>query len=164
MSGLDIVIRKAAPMDLLAVLRVHAHRDPEGTTPEYATPLQTATWDLMMTREGLTLYLAYENGVAVGTATLLLLPNLTYDCQPSAFVEAVVVDVARRRRGIASAIMRHILHDTKAAGCNKTQLLSHKRHVRDGAHGLYTALGFKAEAEGFRLYHQRVPDAVATAR
>jgi hypothetical protein len=60
MSGLDIVIRKAAPMDLLAVLRVHAHRDPEGTTPEYATPLQAATWDLMMTREGLTLYLAYK--------------------------------------------------------------------------------------------------------
>jgi hypothetical protein len=32
------------------------------------------------------------------------------------------------------------------------QLLSHKRHAVDGAHGLYLGLGFDAEAEGFRLY------------
>ncbi len=117
-----------------------------------------------MARNGLTFLLAEANGVAVGTATLLLLPNLTYDCQPSAIVEAVVVDVAYRRRGIATAMMRHMLDGTNAAGCNKIQLLSHKRHVRDGAHRLYTALGFTAEAEGFRLYQQRVPDAVAASR
>ena len=102
--------------------------------------------------------------MAAGTATLLLLPNLTYDCQPSAFVEAVVVDVAHRRRGIATALMKRILNDTKAAGCNKIQLLPHKRHVHDGAHELYLALEFEAEAEGFRLYQQRMPDAVAAAR
>jgi hypothetical protein len=31
-------------------------------------------------------------------------------------------------------------------------VLTHKRHAIDGAHDLYRALGFKAEAEGFRLY------------
>jgi GNAT superfamily N-acetyltransferase len=118
----------------------------------------------MMGRDGLTLYLAEMDGLAVGTATLLLLSNLTYECQPSAFVEAVVVDAAYRRRGIATAIMRRILDDTSAVGCNKIQLLSHKRHAHDGAHRLYTQLGFEAEAEGFRLYQQRVPDAVAAAR
>ena len=146
------------------MLRVHAHRDAGGATPHHATPVQEATWDLMMRRDGLTVYLAEVQGKAVGTATLLLLPNLTSDCQPSAFVEAVVVDVDFRRRGIATAVMRRILGDTAAAGCNKIQLLSHKRHVADGAHRLYTGLGFEAEAEGFRLYQQRVPDAVAAAR
>jgi GNAT superfamily N-acetyltransferase len=164
MNNLDLVIRKAAAGDLLAVLRVHGHRDPGGVTPVVATPAQTVTWDLMLGRQGLTLYLAEIDGVAVGTATLLLLPNLTYDCQPSAFIEAVVVDVEFRRRGIATAIIQGILNDTAAAGCNKIQLLSHKRHVHDRAHQLYTGLGFEAEAEGFRLYQQRVPDAVAAAR
>lgn len=164
MSNLEIVIRKAVTADMLAVLRVHSHRDPGGQTPESATAIQEETWDLMMSREGLTVYLAEYDGVAVGTATVLLLPNLTYDCQPTAFVEAVVVDVRHRRRGTATAIMRRILDDTKTAGCNKIQLLSHKRHAQDGAHTLYTSLGFEAEAEGFRLYLQRVPDAVAAAR
>ena len=164
MSDRDIVIRHATDDDLLAVLRVHAHRDPGGTVPERATRVQTATWDLMMCRDGLTLYLAEIGGIAIGTATLLVLPNITYDCQPSAFVEAVVVDVAFRRRGIATAIMRHILVDTAAAGCNKIQLLSHKRHAHDGAHRLYTALGFEAEAEGFRLYQRQVPVAHSAAR
>ncbi len=164
MSDIDLVIRPATVNDLLAVLRVHAHRDSGGRAPDVATPVQSATWDLMMDREGLTLYLAESGGISVGTATLLVLPNLTYNCQPSAFVEAVVVDIEHRRLGIASAMMRRILDDTAAIGCNKIQLLSHKRHVNDGAHRLYTGLGFEAEAEGFRLYQQRVPDAVAAAR
>ena len=164
MSDRDAVIRQATHDDLLAVLRVHAHRDPGGSAPERATRVQTATWDLMMGRNGLTLYLAEIGGVAVGTATLLVLPNLTYHCRPSAFVEAVVVDVAYRRRGIATAIMRRMLVDTAAAGCDKIQLLSHKRHAHDGAHRLYTALGFEAEADGFRLYQRQVPAAVAAAR
>ncbi|HEY5873914.1 MAG TPA: GNAT family N-acetyltransferase, partial [Ilumatobacteraceae bacterium] len=157
MSDVDTVIREATDDDLLAVLRVHAHRDRGGTAPQRATPAQTATWDLMMRRDGLTLYLAEIDGAPVGTATLLVLPNLTYACQPSAFVEAVVVDVAYRRRGIATAIMQRVLVDTAAAGCNKIQLLSHKRHADDGAHRLYTELGFEAEAEGFRLYQRQVP-------
>jgi GNAT superfamily N-acetyltransferase len=163
-SDRDAVIRPTTHDDLLAVLRVHAHRDPGGTAPEQATRVQTETWDLMMGRDGLMLYLAEIGGVAVGTATLLVLPNLTYDCQPSAFVEAVVVDVTYRRRGIASALIRRMLADTAAAGCNKVQLLSHKRHAHDGAHRLYIALGFEAEAEGFRLYQRQVPVAVAAAR
>jgi GNAT superfamily N-acetyltransferase len=159
-----LVIRVASRKDLLGVLRAHGHRDPGGSSPEIATPLQRSTWDLMMGRDGLVVYLAETDGIAVGTATLLLLPNLTYDCQPSAFIEAVVVDVDYRRRGIATAMMGQILEDTAAAGCNKIQLLSHKRHQHDGAHQLYMDLGFEAEAEGFRLYQQRVPDAVSAAR
>ena len=135
-----------------------------GTAPERATRSQTATWELMMGRDGLTLYLAEIDGAAVGTATLLVLPNLTYDCQPSAFVEAVVVDVAYRRRGSQRPSCERVLVDTAAAGCNKIQLLSHKRHADDGAHRLYTELGFEAEAEGFRLYQRQVPVAVAATR
>jgi hypothetical protein len=60
--------------------------------------------------------------------------------------------------------MRRLLGDARSAGCNKVQLLSHKRHATDGAHRLYTALGFEPEAEGFRLYFQEVPAAVRAAK
>jgi GNAT superfamily N-acetyltransferase len=73
------------------------------------------------------------------------------------FLEAVVVATRYRRQGIATAIVQQVLADANAAGCNKVQLLSHKRHATDGAHHLYAGLGFEAEAEGFRLYLQGAP-------
>lgn len=110
--------------------------------------------------DSLAVYLAEVDGEPVGTASLLLMPNLTYDCAPTAFIEAVVVSPAYRRQGIAGELIRRLLGDARAAGCNKVQLLSHKRHATDGAHRLYASLGFEPEAEGFRLYLQRMPAAV----
>lgn len=106
----------------------------------------------MMATPDLTVYLAEIESEVVGTASLMLMPNVTYDCAPTAFVEAVVVVPSHRRQGIATTMIERILADARAAGCNKVQLLSHKRHARDGAHHLYLGLGFKPEAEGFRLY------------
>lgn len=112
----------------------------------------------------LTVYLAEVDGQVVGTATMMTMPNLTYGCAPTAFVEAVVIAADHRRKGIATAIMHRLLSDARSANCNKVQLLSHKRHATDGAHRLYTSLGFEPEAEGFRLYLQQVPAAVRAAK
>jgi ribosomal protein S18 acetylase RimI-like enzyme len=49
-------------------------------------------------------------------------------------------------------MLARCLADARVNGCDKVQLLSHKRHANDGAHALYDRLGFTAEAEGFRLY------------
>jgi GNAT superfamily N-acetyltransferase len=145
-------VRIARPDDILQVLAVYAQRDAGGRGPTGASELEQQTWMRMMETRGLTVYLAEADGEAVGTATLLMMPNLTYGCAPTAFVEAVVVAFDDRRRGIATAIMRRLLDDAGEAGCNKVQLLSHKRHATDGAHRLYTTLGFEPEAEGFRLH------------
>jgi len=136
----------------LAVLAVHARRDPGDDPPLSATDQQRRTWDEMTRRDGLVAYVALIDAEPVGTATVVLMPNLTYQCAPTAFIEAVVVDHRYRRRGIATAMLTEVLNDARAAGCNKIQLLSHKRHADDGAHDLYTGLGFEPEAEGFRRY------------
>lgn len=153
------IVRVADPADLLAVLAIHG-RGPARA----ATDVQRRTWERMMRSEGLTVYLAEIAGEPVGTATQMVMPNVTYDCLPTAFIEAVVVAAEYRRQGIASAMLRRLLEDARSAGCNKVQLLSHKRHALDGAHDLYSSLGFEPEAEGFRLYLRRVPEAVQAAR
>ncbi|KAA8883021.1 GNAT family N-acetyltransferase [Nocardia colli] len=161
----NVVIRTAGPGDLLAVLAIHDQLEAVDGSLSAATDLQQRTWARMMERsDDLTVYLAEADGKPVGTATRLLLPHITYDCAPTAFIEAVVVEPGYRRQGIASAMMRRLLGDARAAGCNKIQLLSHKRHATDGAHRLYTSLGFEPEAEGFRLYLQQVPAAVQAAK
>jgi GNAT superfamily N-acetyltransferase len=159
-GGGDCVVRTATRSDLLSVLRVHAQTGPGVVLPGTVSELEQETWARMMDAENLTVYLAEVGGLPVGTASVLIMPNLTYQCAPTAFIEAVVVAHPWRRRGIATAILRRALSDTATAGCNKVQLLSHKRHAADGAHALYRQLGFEPEADGFRLYHGAVPDAV----
>ncbi|MER5645390.1 GNAT family N-acetyltransferase [Streptosporangium sp. NPDC002524] len=158
-------VRTARPEDLLAVLQVYAAEQDRGDdSPRAVSDLEQRTWARMMRSGDLTVYLAEVDDRVVGTATLMTMPNLTYGCAPTAFVEAVVVTVGHRRTGVATAIMRRLLDDTRSAGCNKVQLLSHKRHAAGGAHRLYTSLGFEPEAEGFRLYLQQVPAAVRAAK
>ncbi|MFC9432262.1 GNAT family N-acetyltransferase [Nocardia sp. NPDC057030] len=160
----NLVIRTAGPGDLMAVLAIHDQTASPAVSAKAATDLQQRTWSRMQRSEDLTVYLAQIDDEVVGTATLMIMPNITYRCAPTAFIEAVVVADKHRRQGIATAILRQLLDDSRTAGCNKVQLLSHKRHACDGAHRLYTSLGFEAEAEGFRLYLQEVPAAVQAAR
>jgi|SRR5450631_817026 GNAT superfamily N-acetyltransferase len=114
----------------------------------------TVAWERMMATEDLTVYVAERDGEVVGTCCLLVMPNLTYDCHPTAYVEAVVVAEAHRRRGVARMMLARLLHDARIMSCRKVQLLSHKRHAEDGGHALYRSCGFEPEAQGFRLYLQ----------
>jgi GNAT superfamily N-acetyltransferase len=157
-------IRAAESADLEAVLRVLALGGSDGLTPKPASELEMKTWDQMMRSSELTVYLSEFNGEAIGTAALMTMPHVTYGCAPTAFIEAVVVIPDHRRRGVATLLMQRILGDARSLGCNKIQLLSHKRHADDGAHRLYENLGFEAEAECFRIYLQQVPNAVLAAR
>ena len=157
-------VRLASRSDLDLVLAVYSDDDTDLESPAAASGVQEATWLQMMHTRGLNVYVAEVDGQIVGTATLLLMPNLTYKCAPTGFVEAVIVTRSRRRRGIGTSLVLRLLEDAASAGCNKIQLLSHKRHRTDGAHDLYTSLGFEPEAEGFRLYLREVPSAVQAAR
>ncbi|MEM8926006.1 MAG: GNAT family N-acetyltransferase [Actinomycetota bacterium] len=147
------VVRAAGGDDLLSVLQVLARAD-EGRVERsnVVTPDESDMWARMMATDDVTVYVAEFDGAVVGTATFLVLPNITYDCRPTGFIEAMVVKAAYRRRGVAMAILKRILDDARQLGCHKIQLLSHKAHAVDGAHDLYRAAGFEPEAEGFRLY------------
>jgi GNAT superfamily N-acetyltransferase len=148
-------VRPAGAGDLAAVLGVHARRDDATGTPAPPSARQRATWDRIVATPDLTVYLAERGSEALGTASALLMPTLGYDCAPTLFVEAMVVAAGHRRRGVASALLRRALADGAAAGADKVQVVSHKRHATEGAHALYLGLGFTAEAEGFRLYLRR---------
>jgi GNAT superfamily N-acetyltransferase len=109
-------------------------------------------WSRIARTPDVTVYLAESGGQPVGTACLSILPTITYDCRPTAFIEAVVVRYDHRRRGVAGLMIGCALDAARRESCFKVQLLTHKRHATDGAHDLYRSLGFEAEAEGFRLY------------
>ena len=148
-------VRVAGPADLAAVLAVHAAHERPDEPPAAPSTLEVETWERMTRTPDLSVYLAEAGDEPVGTATTIAMPNVTYACAPTLFIEAVVVVPGMRRRGIARMVLDRVLDDARAAGCDKIQVLSHKRHATDGAHALYVALGFEAEAEGFRRYLRR---------
>src|SRR4051794_29166603 len=162
MTDATSTVRPAVSRDLDAVLRIHAEHAGEARG-ELPSIRERETWARMMATPDLTVYLAEVEGDVAGTATMMAMPNITYDCDPTAFIEAVVVVPHHRRQGIATAMLRRALSDARCMGCNKVQLLSHKRHASDGAHALYTNIGFEAEAQGFRMYLGTIPVAVHAA-
>jgi GNAT superfamily N-acetyltransferase len=96
------------------------------------------------------LLVAEEDGKAVGTTFMAILPGFAHQTAPFCIVEYVVVDEARRSQGIGKALMDYCKARAKEAGCYKIMLTSDKRRTR--AHKFYRANGFESSAEGFRYY------------
>jgi GNAT superfamily N-acetyltransferase len=149
-AGAGYTVRGAVAHDLLGVVRLVDHAP--DLPVDGLTQRQLSVWNRMLATPDLTIYVAELEGKAVGTTSLLLMPHLTYDCQPTGFIEAMVVLEAHRRRGIGRMMVERVLNDARASGCRKIQVMSHKRHADDGALDFYRSLGFIAEAEGFRIY------------
>jgi GNAT superfamily N-acetyltransferase len=92
---------------------------------------------------------AEAEGHVVATATLGIVPNLSYRGRSWAFIESIVVDYPARRKGYGEALVRYAIEEARRAGCYKVSLTSNKR--RPEAHRFYEKLGFTATHEGFRL-------------
>ena len=95
------------------------------------------------------LFVLETGGRVVGSACLIIVPNLTHQGRPYALVENVVVDGGSRSSGYGELLMRHVMQKAQAAGCYKLALTSNKR--RPDAHRFYQRLGFRAASEGFRV-------------
>src|SRR6185503_2828315 len=80
---------------------------------------QTAMWSRIARSPDVTVYVAELDGRPVGTACLSILPNITYDCRPTAFIEAVVVRYDHRRRGVARLMLEHVLDAARRESCFK---------------------------------------------
>jgi N-acetylglutamate synthase-like GNAT family acetyltransferase len=145
-------IRRASEADLprivelLSQLSLDDGRDsPADPLPEsYRTALREIQADPRQQ-----LLVAEAEGRLVATATLGIVPNLSYRGKPWAFVESIVVDDWARGRGYGEALVRYAIQEARRAGCYKVSLTSNKR--RSEAHRFYEKLGFTASHEGFRL-------------
>jgi N-acetylglutamate synthase-like GNAT family acetyltransferase len=149
-----LTIRDARPDDLPPLLDLLEElRD--GATPgvpwDRATDdLTTRAWKEILADPRRRFLIAEDDGTIVGTADVIVVPNLTHAARPVAFIENVVVTATRRGHGIGRELMEEVLRRAEAAGCYKVQFLSNKTRTR--AHTFYERLGFEPSSEGFRRY------------
>jgi GNAT superfamily N-acetyltransferase len=133
-------------IELLSQLELDASRETPGppVLPSYQRAFDEVTADQKQQ-----LFVLEVDGRAVGSACLLIVPNLSHRGRPYAVAENVVVDAQLRSSGYGEVLMRHLLAVAKSAGCYKLSLTSNKQ--RKDAHRFYERLGFRATHEGFRV-------------
>lgn len=90
------------------------------------------------------LFLAFDDAAAVGMTVVSMLDDYRRHAfgTPSAFVNAVFVQPAYRRRGVARALMEAAISWARERGCTRVRLRS-----SDEGRPLYQSLGFRAGRE-----------------
>ncbi len=140
------MIRDATAADLPTLVRLL------GQLNETASPAPTerhaAAFDAVSADPRQRLLVVEHEGAVIGSAVLVIVPNLGHNGAPYALVENVVVDEAARGQRHGEELMRYIIEDARSAGCYKVVLTSRK--FRTDAHRFYERLGFDASSEGFR--------------
>ena len=112
-----------------------------------------AALEAILAQSGRHLLVGLSGEEVVGTADMVIVPNLTHRGTPWAIVENVVVASSMRRQGIARALFAEIEEIARGAGCHKIGLLSGKH--RTEAHPFYEEVGYRPVSEGFKLYFDR---------
>jgi GNAT superfamily N-acetyltransferase len=154
--GGGVRVREATVEDLQALRALlRGLHDPPSTISE-----NHGIWHRMLTDPNRTILLGERDGFAVGTADVLVVPNLTFDGSPWAVVENLIVHPEYRGIGTGTALMEAAVALAETAGCYKLQLASSMHRTR--AHRFYDALGFERAAIGFRR-HLRPPAARGAA-
>jgi len=96
------------------------------------------------------LFVAEVRGEVVGTIELLIIPNLSHNGTPFAFLENLIVTEKHRRRGLGRMLLEHVVGLARESGCHMAELCSDVR--RKEAHKLYGSMGFEVQAHCFRLF------------
>jgi N-acetylglutamate synthase-like GNAT family acetyltransferase len=133
-------------IELLAQLSLD---EPRERMDESAADVYVSAFDEIAGDPRQQLFVLEAGGRVVGSACLIIIPNLTHQGRPYALAENVVVDADSRSSGYGELLMRHIMQKARAAGCYKLALTSNKQ--RPDAHRFYQRLGFSAASEGFRV-------------
>lgn len=148
------LVRTATENDISGILELYLQLALDAAETESQQPQvlenHRQAFAMIENLPGCELIVAEEQGKLIGTAMLMIIPGLAHNASPWGQVEYVVVDSEYRRTGAGRLLMDYIRARCEEAGCYKIQLSSNK--VRDEAHKFYESAGYRATAEGFRLY------------
>jgi GNAT superfamily N-acetyltransferase len=152
--GADVLVRRAEPGDLHAVMRLLADDPVSAGRGDVASDEDEGAYASAMSRivddPGNDLVVAVDGGgEVVGTFQLTLIPGMARRGSTRLLVEAVRVDSTRRSAGIGGALMRWVVEQAA------TELLAPLVQLtsdaaRTDAHRFYGRLGFVDSHVGFK--------------
>ncbi|NVK34836.1 MAG: GNAT family N-acetyltransferase [Rhodobacteraceae bacterium] len=154
MSDSDATFRLATLSDLDALQELYqTHLGLNDQTMDPKTVVDT--FKQVLAQPGLSLICAELNSEVIATCTLILVPNITRNCSPYAFIENVVTHKDFRGRGIGEAMMKATIQRAWDAGCYRICLLTGVHNEK--AQAFYERVGFKTTKVGYELRAEGFP-------
>lgn len=132
-TDLQITRDAVQAADVIELLRAHL-ADMHATSP----PGSIHALDLDALREpAITFWVARRDGALLGCAALKRLDGT------HAEIKSMRTDIAYRGRGVARALLQHVIDDARAIGCTRLSLETGSQPFFAPARALYAAHGFE---------------------
>ena len=147
MSDHSFTIRRAMEYDLPALLALYQQFIPED--PILPSDIAETRFAEILAQPGMTLFCGFWENQLVTTCTLIIIPNLTRNASPYAFIENVVTDSAFRRRGFGQQLIQAAIDVGFEKGCYKIMLLTGSHNP--GVLRFYEECGFQQTKTGFEV-------------
>ena len=153
----ELLIRRARSSDLPELQILYKQLSP--SSPTLSLELAEPIWQDMLSDSKIHVLVAElvsEQGGLWGTATLVVMPNLTQNGRPYALIENVVTHVEKRGQGIGKAVMAAAIALARTLGAYKVMLVTGRQAPE--VHRLYAGIGLRSDAVAY--FTRLEPDTV----
>lgn len=116
------MIREILEHDLNSLLTLYMQLH-DNSLSENTQELQIL-WKQILNDANHHIIIAEEDGKIVSSCVCVIIPNLTHNQRPYAFVENVITDEAYRKRGLATACLNYAKAIAQKENCYKLMLLT----------------------------------------
>lgn len=134
------MIREARENDLAEILQLYLYLH-ETAVPEDSAQLRR-TWETIINDENHHLIVFEEDGRIVASCVCVIIPNLTRNVRPYAFVENVVTHGDYRKKGYATACLNYAKEIAERNHCYKMMLLTGSKE--EGTLNFYRHAGYNS--------------------
>lgn len=122
------MVREAYEEELQEILRLNLHLH-EDRVPQDSQHLQD-TWAQILHDPNHHLIVKEVDGKIVSSCVCVIIPNLTRNVRPYAFIENVVTDSGFRGKGYATECLNYAKKIAQAQGCYKMMLLTGSKNEK----------------------------------
>lgn len=130
---------KINELDKLLELYTHLH---ELSVPDHNENLEK-TWNAICNDENHHIIVCEVDGKIVSSCVCVIVPNLTRNIRPYAFIENVVTHTDYRGKGYATACLNYAKEIAQKADCYKMMLLTGSKN--DRTLNFYKKAGYNSE-------------------
>ena len=117
-----IMIREITDQDYEGLMKLYMQL--HGNALPEKTEEMKALWERILTDRDHHIIVAEEDGKIVSSCVCVIIPNLTHNQQPYAFIENVITDEAYRKKGFATACLNYAKEIALKENCYKMMLLT----------------------------------------
>lgn len=134
------MVREVYENELSKVLELYLHLHEE-TIPEMTEHLKT-TWNTIMYDKNHHIIVKEVDGMIVSSCVCVIIPNLTRNIRPYAFIENVVTHSDYRGRGYATECLNYAKEIAESTNCYKMMLLTGAK--KEATLNFYTNAGYNS--------------------